>query len=259
MPQPDDFTATASATDAATHATQSATTDDERDATHATGDATQWLTVAQAAELEGVSARAIQRRCEKDKYRSRRVQTPRGERIEVDAASLTNGATGSATHATEGRDDADARNAEQRDDRDAQRDRRDATPDDAARFIPLAVSQISDADRKQTDHDADLLRVQLDSARAEAKREREFSELLKLQLEDANRNAAELRAALRKALEIAPRQLPTAPPDAATPTAPPERAQIASANNVPTEAPEAVKSPPRRKARPLWRAMLGLK
>lgn len=251
MPKNDDFTATGSATDTATHATQSATIDDARAATHAT----QWLTVAQAAELEGVSARAIQRRCVKGKYRSQRVQTPRGERIEVEADSLTNGAVSSATHATAMRDAPDAK---QHDARDTQRDRRDEATGERARFIPLAVSQIPDADRKQTDHDSDLLHAQLDSARAEAKREREFSELLKSQLEDANRNAAELRAALRKALEIAPRQL-TAATNNATTELGQERAPEVQANKMPKVTTNAVKSPVARAPRPLWKVVFGIR
>jgi len=256
MPSPDDFTATPSATDSATHAT----IDDARDATHATDSATQWLTVAQAAELEGVSPRAIQRRCEKDKYHSRRVETPRGERIEVDAASLINGATQSATHATAQRDDGDARDAKQRDDSDAQRDRRDDVTEERAHIIPLAVSQnFQNSDRSKLNHEVELLRVQLDSARAEADRERQQSDFLKSQLEDANRNSAELRAALRKALEIAPRRLTAAPTDAATPPEPPERAPIGQANNVPAEAPNAAKSSVTREKRPLWKVVLGIR
>lgn len=42
-----------------------------------------------------------------------------------------------------------------------------------------------------------MLRAQLESAHAETERERELSAFLKSQIEEANRNAGEQRAALR--------------------------------------------------------------
>ena len=121
-------------------------------------------------------------------------------------------------------------------------------------IIPLAISQ--NADRAQLNHEVELLRVQLDSARAEASREREQSDFLKSQLEDANRNAQELRASLRAALSAMPKQLTAG--DAAT--SPPQDApQINAPNNVPIVSPDAVKSPPARTPRPLWKLMFGIK
>lgn len=71
----------------------------------------------------------------------------------------------------------------------------------------------------QPDHatarEVEVLRAQLESARAEIERERELSAFLKSQIEEANRNAGELRAALREALRAMPKQLGPGTPDAA--------------------------------------------
>ncbi len=56
-------------------------------------------------------------------------------------------------------------------------------------------------------HEAELLRVQLDAARAEVGREREFTALLKSQLEAVTQSEAQTKAALREALRAMPKQL----------------------------------------------------
>jgi hypothetical protein len=146
---------------------------DDADARTATT-ATQWVSVAVAARLVGVSPRAIQRRCQSEKYNARLVRAPKGEVWEVDSATLETSATGTATTATLDRDDADAK----RDDRDAQRD---AQPQN----IPAGVSQWKEREGEL----------------------REEIRFLRNVVEAQQRDAAELRQSLKKALEIAPRQL----------------------------------------------------
>ena len=156
--------------------------------------AAQWLTVAEVAERLGVTPRAIQKRCKAGKLDAHSVETPTGEQWEINAASVetqsakarskaANRATNQAANSREqaanfgGEQPRTAANSSQPQP-DAERpkiaDRDDAAPDYRARYI-----------------------AELEAANG----------FLKSQLEDSNRNAAELRAALRKALEIAPRQL----------------------------------------------------
>jgi hypothetical protein len=134
----------------------------------------EWLTVAEAAHIEGVSSRAIQRRAAAGKYQAQRIETPKGEQWEINAATLKRSPT---QQRDDKADDADANRDPKRDDTDAptKASGNVATPPDfAARYI----AQIEDENR-----------------------------FLKLQIEEGNRNAGELRAALRKALEAQPRQL----------------------------------------------------
>lgn len=157
--------------------------DDARSATTAT----QWLSVAVAARLVGVSPRAIQRRCQSGKYNARLVRAPKGEVWEVDCRALETSATGTATTATLDRDDADAK-----------RDDRDAKSEQQPENIPAGVSQWKERESELRDEIRFLRNV----------------------VEAQQRDAAELRQSLKKALEIAPRQLTQGKTPDAAPSAP---------------------------------------
>ena len=239
--------------DAATHTTTKANSDANgatmNHQSDATG-ATLWLSVAQAAEAEGVSVRAVQRRCQSGKYRSRRAQTSQGERLEVDAATLTN-------HATQGRDARDDEGitpaTQRRDGRDDEpqqrRDARDAKASDEGAAVP---------DRR-ADEEAARLRAEVERERQEREQDREEIRFLRGLVEQRDRDAAELRAALRKALEIAPRQLPSpGPPD----TAPKNRYMESPSHSrkEPEPKQQAQKNAaPKKEPRPLWKLVLGIK
>lgn len=191
----------------------------DTDATQGANGATVWLPVARVAQLEGVSVRAVQRRCQSGKYRSRRVETPQGERLEVDAATLT-------THATPGRD---VGSQERRDTRDAgaalaSPTAKDAAPDFAARYVEQLESE---------------------------------NGFLRRALEQRDRDAAELRAALREALRAQPRQLeaPAKSPEAA-PERAPIAAPLKDTPDAqtPAKSPGNAKEP-----RPLWKLLLGIR
>lgn len=211
-----------SATHDATHATQGATSD-------ATG-ATLWLSVADAARLEGVSVRAVQRRCQSGKYGSRRTQTPQGEKLEVDAATLT-------THATPRRDAGDGETQKRRDARDGGRD----VGDGQSEVAPLPDTPQSAA--------PDMAARYLERLEGE-------NDFLRRALEQRDRDAAELRAALREALKATPRQLEAsnAAPDMAS-----ERAPVTTPPQATPEAKERSLLAPKREPRPLWRVILGLR
>ncbi len=139
----------------------------------------EWVSVAAAAARLGLSARAIQKRCASGKMAARRVAVPGGVRWEVDGRELSR--EQGANSANFGREP--------------------ANQIDEPRELHAQKGANRDTNPRADGREPDA------NTRELLAREREFSAFLKAQLEEANRNAAELRAALRKALEIAPRQL----------------------------------------------------
>jgi len=259
--------------------------DDAQSAPRFDQDAPQWIDAGEAAKRLGVSLRSIQRRCASGTLPARRVEGPRGTVWQVEAGSVEG-----ARH--------DERDSDKQDD--TERDTKaqsDATATVTSATTGLGVALIlpgSRSNERDTKHDSEgdtetkerdtatfwrdgdsdtaqsvaleteRLRAQLEASRAEVERERELSRFLKSQIEEGNRNAQELRAALREALKAQPRQLErgTAAPEMAQ-----ERAPTMPTNTAhPT--PEAVKAPPiapetagttRSAARSILRALLGLR
>jgi hypothetical protein len=76
--------------------------------------------------------------------------------------------------------------------------------------------------------------------RAQLAREREFSAILKSQLEAVTQSEAQTKAALREALRVMPKQLTTGTPET------PEREQSGAANNVPSVTTESAQTPTKR-------------
>ena len=218
----------------------------------------QWRSVQEVALLEGLTERAIQKRCQRGYYVARSVEGDKGDVWEIDAGSIKGKGNASA-NPTANRSQLQAQPGAE--------PRANDSPNktERANIISLPDFQNSQTrDRDDLNHEVELLRVQLDNARAEASREREFSELLKSQLEAVTQSEAQTKAALREALKAMPKQLLPAPPDAATPpSTQPEtgqgRAQTASANNVSNQTKGAVKSPAKRTPRPLWKVLTGIK
>lgn len=184
-------------------------------------DDAKWLSAAQVAQLEGISKRAVQNRCKRGFYRVRRVDTAQGEAWEIDTASIKAGANLPTNDEQRTREPFTAKRGEAGANF-AANTQPDAAPDYAARYCE------------------------------QLERENAF---LRAQVEEGNRNAAELRAALREALKAQPRQL--AAPDAA-PESPLERAQIVTLTNTPSPTPEAIKTP-KREMRPLWKVVFGIR
>jgi hypothetical protein len=165
-----------------------------------------WLSVAMVSGRLGISARAVQKRCAGGTLPARRVVVPGGIRWEVDGRAI--GHELDANPANFGREPANQNGSRVRS-FDAQEG---ANPRTDGREL----------DANQGRELRELLA-----------REREFSGFLKLQLEEANRNAGELRAALREALKMAPKQLPAPSPTHTDETArsAPERAKKSEAGN----------------------------
>jgi hypothetical protein len=147
----------------ATHDSSSDNAPTSRDVSHL-----DFVTVAEAARILGVSPRSIQRRCKAGTLGARLIQTKFGEAWEIDRAQVEKAAPEAATHPRQGRDE---------------------TPDKAA-TEPRHVAPEAD----------DL------AARYIARLETE-NDFLRATVEQHQRSEAELRAALREALKAAPRQL----------------------------------------------------
>jgi hypothetical protein len=144
----------------------------------------EWLTVSQAAQVLGISPRAVQKRCHNGKLAARRVSTPAGDRWEVQAANLD--ASWTRTGEPIGREPRE----------------QDASIDAASRSKPREPTREQGAGSRPTGREQDA---------NEPTRETELREevqFLRSLLEARDRDAAELRAALREALRLAPKQLP---------------------------------------------------
>jgi hypothetical protein len=186
----------------------------------------EWLTVAQAAQIEGVSSRAIQRRAAAGRYQARRIETAKGEQWEINAATLKRAPTQQGDDRDGKTDDTDAN-------RDAQRDDRDPPTRESGNVATQQVERL----------------------------EKEV-EFLRGLVEQHQRAEAELRAALRETLKAMPRELTTGTNVKAAQESP----QIAAPTNAATDAQTPAESPKnakgadsRREPRPLWKLLLGVK
>ena len=194
-------------------------------APNAEPDSSQWRTVAEVAALLGVSERAVQKRCTAGTLSAHRIETPKGAVWEIDAGNITasqNRAVRRAEPNAKSSPNRTVRNAEPV-----------TQPDDAPDFATRYVEHLESE-----------------------------NDFLRRALEQRDRDAAELRAALREALKVQTRQLTTA-------TEVPETAL----NRVPTPSPYTDTQKPltpaesqqtktgaaSREPRPLWRVILGIR
>jgi excisionase family DNA binding protein len=189
------------------------------------------LTVEEAAQLLGVSPRTVQRRCQNGKLSAKQTQGEFGEVWEIDRQTVEKMAGKQPRQAaTESGD-----KPRQSDDREP----RQATTSGVSVAATSAAADDSSRARNADQDDA------APDFRAKYIAELEAANgFLKSQIEDANRNAAELRAALRAALKLtagtsAP-QLTTGTPE------PPERGQSGAAGNVPSATLEDGQRPAKR-------------
>ncbi len=185
------------------------------------------LTVAEAAQLLGISPRSIQRRCREGKFPARRVESEFGEQWEIERAPVEKAATDRARRA-----------------RQEQRQAND-TPTTEGTTEPRHVAP-------QTGN------VAGDFAARYVEQIETENRFLRAAVEQHQRAEAELRAALRKALEAQPRELTAGmAQDAPKSGAATDTATIAQN---PTERPAnpsraALKAEPR----PLWKVILGIR
>ncbi len=144
-----------------------------------------WLTVSQAAAALGISERAVQKRCASGKLAARRVETPQGTRWEIDANQITRTVTRTS--------EPNARTLDAN--QDANQRTKSPEPRELTHEIGREPANHQDANHanRQNDFQAHLL---------------EENRFLRTLIEQRDRDAAELRAALRKALDSVPKALP---------------------------------------------------
>lgn len=194
----------------------------------------EWLTVSQAAAALGISERAIQKRCASGKLAARRVETAQGTRWEIDANQITR--TGTRT----GEPNARTLDANQR----------TKSPESPELTHEIGREPTNQQDANHANAQADF--------HAHLVEENRF---LRGLVEQRDRDAAELRAALRTALAAMPKALPGGDESSTRNDAEtsrenaPQAAIISATGKQSQDAEKAVK----REMRPLWKVILGVR
>jgi hypothetical protein len=145
-----------------------------------------WLTVSQAAARLGVSERAIQKRCNGGKIKARRTVTPQGTRWEIDPNEITR-----TTERTPEPNEPIGR------------ERTNEPPNQTPEHGSFAVQIHPNQRTEPPEQDANR-RTEPSEREAEMKAEIQF---LRGMVEAQNRDAAEMRAALRAALALSQKAL----------------------------------------------------
>lgn len=188
------------------------------------------LTVAEAAQLLGISPRSVQRRCREGKFSARRVESEFGEQWEIDRAAVEKAATDRATSARqEQRQASDAPTTE------GTTEPRHVAPDAKSGNVA------SDFARYIAQRDDDL------SAALLAEKDGRIADLQK-QLEAANNALEREQAAHSETRRVLAFNM-------STPSLTPPEPQN------PPETPANRPRPPVRKARlrPVWKKLLGIR
>jgi hypothetical protein len=177
-----------------------------------------WVSVSEAAKRLNVSARAVQKRAQRGTLAARKVERDGAEVWEIDGRELpmsTDAATGANTDANTAHDGREPATSSVRVDANTRTDGRERGHE-------------PDANTADPTGDA--------TARLLAQMERENA-FLRGVIEQLQRDGAETRQALKRALDLAPRQLTTGTPEAApeiateTPQNAPEAAESAAASH----------------------------
>lgn len=185
-----------------------------------------WLSTSEAAAALRCSPRTVRRRCERGEIGARFVSGV----WEVDAAAI-----GHADKSADSRTRPSGQTAKQSDtDLNVSADSRTDSAANGSRTDGHADTEARSIGQTNDRHEMEV------ELRAQLAREREFSAILKSQLEAVTQSEAQTKAALREALRAMPKQLEAGTPE------PPEAAPIAQANNVPSETPDGPQGPEKR-------------
>jgi hypothetical protein len=197
--------------------------------------APEWLTVSQAAAASGVSEKTLRKRIARGQVKAQREPLPTGgwgwkvsalglepsNRFQPREGTLE----GSATEGLE-------------------------VMAEAVGSAREAVRELSSVPVPTVPTGAAEVVREVEMLREERERDREQINFLRAALEARDRDAAELRAALRAALQISQRALPEGRPE---PVKQGETGQVIPA------AVKASQRPAQREARPLWKVILGIR
>jgi hypothetical protein len=190
--------------------------------------ASQWLTVSQAAARLGVSERTVQRRCKSGRLTAKLESGEEGAAWLIDGATLPTGAAIGAANVPTGADSPFESETAQS----------GGTLPTGAANVPTGAA------------------IGADSVLV-ARLEGEVTFLRGL-VEQRDRDAAELRAALREALKISTRALPAGSETVSPPQAP-QRAETGTTGNQAAAVGIGSQRPAERAARPLWKVILGVR
>ena len=178
---------------------------------HSEADASTWLTTSQAAARLGISERTVRRRCEGGKLAAHQVTTDSGREWRVDPAAVGADSSGQA---------ADTAPAKLRTGADTQEQPADTCGQAADGVRTPAAKQV--AAPADSSGQGAAITADAPATAADTSREQELREEVKFLrgvVEQQQRDAAELRAALREALRMSARALPAGEVDASTSTA----------------------------------------
>jgi excisionase family DNA binding protein len=194
----------------------------------------EYLTVAEVAARLGVTERTVQKRCAAGKLAASLVSTPEGERWHIERANFdANDANSSRTDGANGREEFAQMNSER--------------PEQAANFDTNARTDGREPDA---------------NARELLNQSREEIAFLRSMLEARERDAAELRAALREALKAMPKALGEAgstPEEAQkSPNKPVSGDGFEAGNKTPTESASAPQKGRKREVSAFQRVMMRL-
>lgn len=212
---------------------------------------TRWSTVAEAAAQIGISERAIQRRCKSGKLRARLTATLTGQQWEIDPTELEERTKPSGDSPdTSDRDDTQRRDTSDRNDIETTQTTEETTPTTATAATGTTQTTPRD-DSRDTQANDDL------AAKYVAQLETE-NRFLRAAVEARDRDAAELRAALRKALESMPKQITSG--EGSSTRLIDEKMPLVEAVKKAHETPQNNAQPlSKREPRPLWMLILGIR
>lgn len=211
-----------------------------------------WLSVTEAAALSGVSEKTLRKRIAKGEVTAERETLSTGGwawRVDANRLETSNRfqpREGSAKERLEGVAEAPGSTTEGV--------RELLRPD-----VPTAsnrVAELPSVHVPSVPGGADAVR-ECELLREALQRERENADQWRAQVEAANRDAAELRAALREALRFSTRALPA--PDESTHAGSAENALQRDQSGQTTKAAATVQGGVKRDFRPLWKVILGLR
>ncbi len=188
-----------------------------------------WVSTSAAAAALGVSERAVQKWCSVGKLAARRVPGTRGEKWEIEADSVEKQARTTANSDGE----QDERKPESFGE---QPEQKRANKPNHAQNKPEREGEPAEREGERETEQAEpfgleQLRADIERERQERQRDREEIQFLRGVVESDRRDMAELRAALRKALDNAPKQLTIGAADSAP--------RAANRADEPTHAPRA--------------------
>jgi excisionase family DNA binding protein len=163
------------------------------------------LSISEAAAALGVSERTVRRRCERSELAAQMATGESGGRVwRVDRAAISERAAKSSDRADSVRTDG---RADVRPHSESESGVRPKRADSVRPQMTARPNDRADSEARVLAAENEMLRDALQREREATARERETGDQWRAQVEAANRDAAEMRAALREALRAMPKAI----------------------------------------------------